>query len=87
MVEAVELKLGPSTQSSNQSPPERGTEIPDAETGAQTSPYCLTEIPRRDSQGERNPAFRRNKFDFPYKSVDPETGWWAHQGSNLGPDD
>jgi hypothetical protein len=55
VLEAVELKLGPSTQSSNQSPPERGTEIPDAETGAQTGPFCLVEIPVETRKATESP--------------------------------
>lgn len=50
---------GPSTQSSNQSPPERGTEFSDAETGAQTDPFCLPEVlleTRRVSQSPHSSA-------------------------------
>jgi hypothetical protein len=64
-VETAGLNRRPSTQSSNESPPERGTEIPDAETGAQTRPYYLTEIPietRKENETPRSGAINATIF-------------------------
>jgi hypothetical protein len=41
----------------------------------------------RDAQECKKPPFRRNKCEKACGSLSPTTGWWAHQGSNLGPDD
>src|SRR5882672_920347 len=59
VVEIVGLKLKTPTQSSNQSPPERGTEFSDAETAAQTEPFCFSETlleTRRSSQSPHSSA-------------------------------
>jgi hypothetical protein len=42
-------------QSSNQSPPARGTEILDAETGPQTAPYRLAKIPVETRKPNESP--------------------------------
>jgi hypothetical protein len=41
----------------------------------------------RDAQECKKLPFRRNKCEKACGSLSPTTGWWAHQGSNLGPDD
>jgi hypothetical protein len=33
------------------------------------------------------PPFRRNNCEKDERRLNPKTGWWAHQGSNLGPAD
>jgi hypothetical protein len=40
-----------------------------------------------DAQGSRKPLFPRNKRRNACEGLSHPTGWWAHQGSNLGPDD
>jgi hypothetical protein len=50
-------------------------------------PNRLNRDPGRDPHGHRKPALQRNKCDYSCKATNPKTGWWAHQGSNLGPDD
>ena len=38
-------------------------------------------------QSAKKPAFRGDLARAPARVRALETGWWAHQGSNLGPDD
>jgi hypothetical protein len=49
------LKLGPTTQSSNRSPLERGTEIFDAETNSQTGPSATETPPAETHAGAKSP--------------------------------
>jgi hypothetical protein len=41
----------------------------------------------RDAPEARKPRFPRINCEITCEGPNPETGWWAHQGSNLGPDD
>jgi hypothetical protein len=66
-----------------------GTEFFDAETERQKSPLKRANVNRDQNPGregrkspQKRPIWRRiGNVRF------AETGWWAHQGSNLGPDD
>ena len=66
---------------------EPGTEICDAETGTQKPTYHLAETNPETRRECEKPPFRRNKCEKACGSLSPTTGWWAHQGSNQGPDD
>jgi hypothetical protein len=41
----------------------------------------------RDAPEARKPRFPRTNYEITCEGPNPKTGWWAHQGSNLGPDD
>ena len=41
----------------------------------------------RDAPEARKPRFPRTNCEIACEALNPKTGWWAHQGSNLGPDD
>jgi len=41
----------------------------------------------RDAPEARKPRSPRINCEITCEGPNPETGWWAHQGSNLGPDD
>ena len=83
----VGLELGPTTHSPNRSPFERGTEIFDGETGLQNLPFLSPETDTETTRSGRKPALRGKNAKTPKEVRYLKTGWWAHQGSNLGPDD
>ncbi len=63
---------------------QRGTEISNAETDAQNRAFHALETDREIIESAKKPAFRGNNAKAPVQVRALETGWWAHQGSNLG---
>ena len=47
--------------------------------------YLQAETTYRDSSGFKKPLFPRENATRANKVRALETGWWRHQGSNLGP--
>jgi hypothetical protein len=65
---------------------EPGTEIYDAETGAQTPPFCLAETNPETRRECEKPAFWRNKRKKADRSLSPTTAWWCAQSdTNRSP--
>jgi hypothetical protein len=64
----------PTTQSSNRSPRKRGTEFYDAETGAQTRPFCPAEISPETGEACEKPPFW--VINAKRSTENPRTGWW-----------
>ena len=63
-----------------------GTGFSEAETGPQNGAPCI----RRDRVTEivmKKARQRRAKLATLHELKENQTGWWAHQGSNLGPAD
>jgi hypothetical protein len=84
-VELVGSNSGPTSQPSNQSPPCAGNgNFPrrDRPAKAGSSPSRDT---LRDAPEARKPRFPRAKCEITCEGPNPKTGWWRHQGSNLGP--
>jgi hypothetical protein len=87
VVELAGLKLGSTTQSSNRSPPCAGNgnflrRNRPAEAGSSPSRDRFRGAPEA-----RKPQSPRTNCEIACEGLTPKTGWWAHQGSNLGPDD
>jgi hypothetical protein len=82
-------RLEPETrpQSSNRSPPHAGNGISDRRDRGENAVYLQAETTYRDSSGFKKPLFWRENATRANKVRALETAWWAHQGSNLGPDD
>jgi hypothetical protein len=88
MVEVVGPKLKTTTQSSNPSlTSESGTEFFDAETEGPDPPFCLAETDAETRTNSKKPAVHRTNARITRRVRYLKTGWWAHQGSNLGPAD
>jgi hypothetical protein len=66
---------------------ESGTEFFDAETEGPDPPFCLAETDPETSTNSKKPAVRGTNARITRGVRYLKTGWWAHQGSNVGPDD
>jgi hypothetical protein len=71
----------------SRSPPEPGTEIFDAETRLKNPAFRSPETDVETIGSGQKPALRGKNAKTPDQVRTLKTGWWAHQGSNLGPDD
>jgi hypothetical protein len=50
-------------------------------------PFCLAETEAETGANSKKPAIRGTNPRITRGVRYLKTGWWAHQGSNLGPDD
>jgi hypothetical protein len=64
-----------------------GTGISDAETGARNGHSSLAETKSETRRMPEKPHSSAISASRPVGVRALKTGWWAHQGSNLGPDD
>jgi hypothetical protein len=64
-----------------------GTGIFTAETDAERQPFYRLRLNLETRRKRKRPYFQRDKCEVSERSSIPMTGWWAHQGSNLGPAD
>ena len=64
-----------------------GTEFFDAETEGPDPPFCLAETHAETRTNSKKPAVHRTNARITRGVRYLKTGWWAHQGSNLGPAD
>ena len=66
---------------------ESGTEFFDAETEGPDPPFCIAETDAETRTNSKKPAVRGTNARITRGVRYLKTGWWAHQGSNLGPAD
>ena len=78
---AIYTRVSPSLTS------ESGTEFFDAETEGPDPPFCLAETDAETGKNPKKPPVHGTNARITRGVRYLKTGWWAHQGSNLGPAD